>query len=170
VKRILVVAYSRTGTTRRVAEAVAAQCDADLEWIRDRDNREGLRGYLRSAAQSLAHRCPWIQPPRCPPGDYALVIIGTPVWAGNIASPVRSYLTRHGRRCRRVAFFCTHGGTGAGKVLQDLHKLCGKRPLATLALPRQQVAHDHWSGPVAQFTRRFNGQRGATVPGDIPSA
>ncbi|MDO9283776.1 MAG: flavodoxin [Aquabacterium sp.] len=165
MKRILVVCYSRSGRTRRVAEAIALQCDADLDWIKDREPRQGPVGYLRSALQALLHRKPWIQPARRPMGDYSLVIIGTPVWAWNIASPVRSYLGRYGDRCRRVAFFCTCGGAGADKVLADLQRLSGKRALATLALPRHVVDRGQFHGAVEQFVRRFNGQRGDSVSG-----
>lgn len=165
MKRILVVTYSRTGHTRRVAEVIAQQCDADLEWIKDREDRLGPGGYLRSATQALLHRKPWIQPARHAPGDYGLVIIGTPVWAGNIASPVRSYIARYGTRCRRVAFFCTYGGAGGDKVLADLQRSCGKRALATLALPRYLVEQGRIDTAVEQFVRRFNGQRGDSVSG-----
>ena len=164
-RRILVVCYSRTGHTRQVAEAIAQRCDADLECIKDRDDRMGLLGYLRSAAQALLHHKPWIQPTRRAPADYSLVIIGTPVWAGNIASPVRSYAQRHGGRCRRVAFFCTCGGAGAEKVLAELQQLCGQRPLATLALRQQQVEEGRIDTAVDAFVKRFNGQRGNSVSG-----
>lgn len=160
MRRVLVVAYSRTGTTRQAAEAIALHCDADIEWIKDRDPHQGLMGYLRRAAKALARSRPWIQPPRRAPEDYALVIVGTPVWAANMASPVRSYLARYGARCRRVAFFCTHDGMGADRVLADMQVLCGRRALATLALPRSVVDQGLWYGPVASFARRFAGQRG----------
>lgn len=165
MKRILVVCYSRSGHTRRVAEAIALHCDADIDWIKDREPREGPIGYLRSALQALLHRKPWIQPARRAMGDYSLVIIGTPVWAWNIASPVRSYLSRYGDRCRRVAFFCTYGGAGADKVLADLQRLSGKRALAMLALPQRLVDQGLIETPVEQFVRRFSGSRGDSVSG-----
>lgn len=161
MKRILVVCYSRTGHTRRVAEAIAQQCDADLDWIKDRVPRQGPVGYLRSASQAVLHRKPWIRPARHNPANYPLVIIGTPVWAGNIASPVRSYLSRYGDRCRRVAFFCTFGGAGADKVLADLQGLSQKRAVATLALPQQVIDLGRMEAPIEQFVRRFNGNRGS---------
>ena len=90
MRRILVVCYSRSGTTLELAQSIAERCGADVELIKDKVPRDGVVGYLRSAFEALFHRTPWIQPPRRAVGDYALVIIGTPVWAGNMASPVRS--------------------------------------------------------------------------------
>lgn len=161
MKRVLVVCSSRTGHTRRLAEAIALHCDADLEVIKDRVDRLGPGGYLQSWAQALLHRKPWIQPPRRAAGEYSLVIVGTPVWAWNMASPVRSYLARYGERCRRVAFFCTHGGSGAGKVFAGMENLCGQRALATLAVPQQVVADGNLDAAIEPFVRRFDGQRGA---------
>lgn len=166
VKRILVVCYSRTGHCRKLAEAIARRCDADLEVIRERDNRHGLIGCLKSFLQALLHRKPWIQPARRSPGDYSLVVIGTPVWAWTMASPVRSYLARHGERCRRVAFFCTGSGHGAGKALADMQKLCGKRALATLSLPPQRVAAGVRDGDLEPFVRRIQGTRSAGAGAD----
>ncbi len=161
MKRVLVVCSSRTGHTRRLAEAIALRCDADLEVIKDRVDRLGLGGYLRSYSQALLHRKPWIQPPRRAAGAYALVIVGTPVWAWNMASPVRSYLVRHGERCRRVAFFCTHRGSGAAKVLSDMAILCGQRALATLAVPQHVVTDGNLDAAIEPFASRFDPQRGA---------
>lgn len=157
--RILVVCYSRTGHTRHVAETIAQQCDADVDWIKDRESRQGPIGYLRSVWQAVLHRRPWIRPARRNPANYALVIVGTPVWAGNMASPVRSYLHRYGDRCRRVAYFCTYGGAGGDKVLDDLQALSGRQALATLALPQRLVDKGLADLPIEQFVRRFNGGR-----------
>ena len=49
--KVLVVYYSRTGTTRSLASALAKMLAADLEEICDCSNREGPGGYLRSAVR-----------------------------------------------------------------------------------------------------------------------
>ena len=50
--KVLVVYYSRTGATRRLAEALANALQADIEPITDRENRSDF-GYLRSVAKDL---------------------------------------------------------------------------------------------------------------------
>jgi flavodoxin len=166
LKRYLVVCYSRSGCTRRLAEVIAQRCDADLELIEDRDARKGPFGWLRSAAQALLGHEPRIRPPRHAPRDYALVIIGTPVWACTMASPVRTWIDRYGARCRRMAFFCTCGSVGgAGRALIDMQQLAGRRAWATLALQREQVARIGLDAAVEPLVRRLNGQRAHTAPG-----
>ena len=53
MSRILVVDYSRTGNTHLVAKAIAHDCGADLERIREVRSRRGLWGYLRSAREAM---------------------------------------------------------------------------------------------------------------------
>ena len=74
MSRILVVCYSRCGTTLEVATRIAERCGADLELIKDKTPRDGFLGWLRSAFEARMRRQPWIQPPRRAVGDYALVV------------------------------------------------------------------------------------------------
>jgi hypothetical protein len=52
---------------------------------------------------------------------------------------VRSWLERYPLR-RRVAFFCTMGGSGAGRVFATMSELAGSEPAATLALLEKDLA------------------------------
>lgn len=140
----LVVCYSRSGLTARLGQELAGLCGADFELIREARGRAGLRGYLRAVADSLRRRAPPIEPPLRNPADYALVILGTPVWAGNMAAPMRSYLERYQNSLPRVALFCTMGGRGDAKTLFEMASLCGQRPLAALAFTdRELQRHDY---------------------------
>ncbi|MBA7547536.1 hypothetical protein ES705_39958 [subsurface metagenome] len=46
--RILVVYYSKTGHTRKIAQDIAQQMNVDLEEITDLDERGGTLGFLKS--------------------------------------------------------------------------------------------------------------------------
>lgn len=91
--RVLVAFYSRTGNTRRVAEAIAERLKADMEEIRDVGSRSGVPGFFRSGYEALAGKLPEIQQVYRRPDEYDLVLIGSPVWVGRPSSPIRSYLT-----------------------------------------------------------------------------
>lgn len=132
--RILVVYFSRDGHTRRVAARIAAGCQADLEEISDVSSRSGVMGYLRSALEAGLGLAASVHSGRRSPQHYALVVVGTPVWMWNMASPVRRYLQVHRGRLPRLALFCTYGGAGQHKVLRDMAALCDRVPVATLAL------------------------------------
>ena len=163
--KILVAYYSRTGFTQAIARQIAASCGADLESIEDVTGRSGVVGYARSAFEAVLHLEAPIRRAKFIPGDYDLVVIGTPIWFWNVASPVRAYLQRHRRHFRHVAFFCTYGGSGQSKVLGDLSALCGKTAVATLAVCEREVTqelhHDLLARFVANLKRsgRWRGQR-----------
>lgn len=104
--RILVVYYSRNGHTRAVAEEIAhALGGAETEEIRDTVERRGLRGYLRSGRDAIKKRETTLATPGRDVSAYDFVVVGGPVWAGGLSSPVRTWLRAHGRELRTVAFF-----------------------------------------------------------------
>jgi flavodoxin len=139
VNRILVVYYSRSGHTEFVARQIAALCHADLERIVDRRPRQGWLGYLRSSLEAILGLRPDIERGRHRPGDYDLVIVGTPVWFWGVASPVRTWLHRHRGALDHVALFCTCGGSGHARTLDALEAMCGNPALARLVLTERAV-------------------------------
>ncbi len=153
MKPCLVVFYSRTGITRKVAETVALQCGCDIEVIREMDGRSGLFNYLRSGYEAVTKKLPDIIPTLKDPADYDITILGTPVWGSNIASPMRSYIMRKKNRFNHVAAFCTMGGSGGDKVLNDIGALCEKSLVAKMALTDQEISGRLDSDRVAAFVK-----------------
>jgi hypothetical protein len=99
----------------------------------------GPVGYALCALEALAGLAPALRRQERDPADYDLVVVGTPVWFWSLASPVRSWLETFGRRGRRFAFFCTMGGSGAGRVFATMKEMTGRAPLATLALTDAEI-------------------------------
>lgn len=157
----LVVYFSRRGHTRQLAQLIAEQCGADTEEIVDNVGRRGPLGYLRSMVEAVLRIRVPIQPSQLSPRDYDTVIIGTPVWAWHLASPVRAYLCRHRGRFRRVAFFCCHRGWGPGSALSDVARLCARPPAATLALSDREVAQGRHRSSLSRFVRAVRSARPA---------
>lgn len=151
MSKILVVYYSRSGTTRQVAQTIANALGADVEEILDTDERRGLLGYLRSALAAKRAKPAAIEEPAKDPAAYRLVIVGTPVWASSVSTPVRAYLDRRGRAAPRVALFLTHVGSGAERAFGQMETLCAKPPVARLALRRQELPASRSSEKVEAF-------------------
>jgi flavodoxin-like protein len=139
MSRILITYYSRSGYTRRVAESLGQLLDARVTTIEERRSRDGVFGYLRSAWDALRYRDADIAAPSVEPGHFDLVLIGTPVWASHPSSPARTFARRQRGRIKRVAFFCTLGGSGANAALDELQQVLGLAPLATLALTDKEI-------------------------------
>ena len=147
----LVVFYSLTGHTQQIAEAIAAALDADLEIIEDTFNRDTGLGRPRSAIEGLLGLRSSITPPKHDPSEYDLVVVGTPVWAVRLASPVRTYLSQHRASLERVAFFCTQGGIGGTWALQNMAKVSGQRPIARMIISERQLNTPVAEEKIAQF-------------------
>lgn len=154
MKRALIVYHSRSGHTRRVAQALARRLHADLEEIRIVQPLEGWLGYLMCAIESLAALTPALRPGRHQPSNYALVVVGTPVWFWNVSSPVRSWLEAH-RLTHRLAFFCTMGGSGAARAFATMAELAGRPPQATLALTEDEVARGAYAPKLDAFAKQL---------------
>lgn len=151
MKLVLIVYYSRTGVTAKVAAALAQACGADLERIQDLRPRTGVGGYLRSAWQALRGLPADIAPAVHNPSEYAFVILGTPVWAGHMSAPMRSYIMQQRQHFRRIGLFCTMGGSGGQRALSSMANLCNKLPVASMCLRQREVLNDEYLATMASF-------------------
>ena len=149
--KILVVYYSRTGTTKKVAETIASDLKCDSEEIIDTKNRSGFWGYLKSGRDAMKKRLTILEPIKKTPDSYDLVIIGTPIWAWNVSAPVRTYIVQNADKFKKVAFFCTMGGSGDVKAFKEMESISGKKPIATLGLRQADVKNDTYKEKVSKF-------------------
>lgn len=149
--RILVVDYSRTGTTKRVATEIATILEADREAIVNRTERFGLIGYSHCAFEGWFQRLTVIARPVHDLSQYDLVVVGTPIWCLSLSSPVRTFLHEHRDALKAVAFFSTCDGHGSERVLRQMTREARKDPVATLLLPKEDLAQ----GLATPAIRRF---------------
>ena len=153
--KALVVFYSRTGITKEVAVRISEELDCDIEEIFDVKSRNGIFGYIRSAFESIFKKIPKIKKTEVDPSDYDLVIIGTPVWAENMASPVRSYLFKNSDFLNRIAFFCTMLSRGSKKTFLEMERLSEFNPLACLALTDKEIKQEKHIKKVKEFIKEI---------------
>ena len=91
--RVLILYYSLGGTTRRVADALAKLTGADIEAVQEtRPRHRTPWGYARCILDSMRRRHAPIEPLDHDPTAYDLVVVGTPVWADRVSSPIRTLL------------------------------------------------------------------------------
>jgi hypothetical protein len=124
--------------------------NADFERIEEVENRSGPVGYMVSALEALAKGLPSIRTTK-DPGDYEMIVVGTPVWAGNMASPIRTYLTLNRARLRHIAFFAVMGGQGADHVLREMKFLAGADDAPSCTLMQSEVQSMNFSSKLADF-------------------
>lgn len=122
----LVVYYSRSGNTRKIADLINQAVGGTMHEIVpeapyprsydatvDQAKVEIQAGYkpaLRSELDSVE--------------AYDTVFVGSPNWWSTIAPPVATFLSEHDLSGKTIVPFCTHGGGGLGRIGQDIAKLC----------------------------------------------
>jgi flavodoxin len=147
---ILVVYYSRTGTTKKVAERIVQDLGCETEQLFDTKNRKGPLGYMGAGKDSSTKRLTELKPIQKNPGAYELVVIGTPIWAWKMSTPIRTYIQMYKNKFANVAFFITCIGKPTD-TLQEMETLIGKRPVSTLLLTRKDFKEGTDGAKVQKF-------------------
>lgn len=147
----LVVYYSRSGHTKRVAEQLSKKLGADLEEIHDTQKRSGVRGYLRSGFEAFTRRHTQLEKPRHNPSGYRRVIVGGPVWNASVSVPVRTYLMENRNRLGDTSFFVTFGGSGSKRAFRQMTKLLGHQPKATVAIREGELVQNKAERKIRTF-------------------
>jgi flavodoxin len=130
-KNILVVYFSHSGNTREIAKQIQQSVGGDIFEIVpvdpypadyqdcvDQARRELESEYqpkLKNKIKNLA--------------AYQVIFIGYPNWWSTLPRPVVTFLTDHDLSGKTIAPFCTHEGSGLGRSVADMTKLCPKTTL-----------------------------------------
>jgi len=156
-RKILVVYYSKTGYTRKIAQDIAKQLDADLEEITDQKKRTGLFGFVSGGRDALTKKETNISEMKKNPAAYDLVILGTPIWAGNITPAVRTYINRYQDSLPPVAFFFSPGGDNPGQIFEKLSLLLKEKLVSIMGLSQEELKNKQTYGArLSSFMESIN--------------
>ena len=137
--KTLIIYYSRTKITEKIAKTIQKDLNCDIEEITAKKEYNGVIGYIKGGFDASANRVCEINKPTKNPADYDLIIIGTPVWASTMATPIYSYLKEYKNKIKNLASFCTCGGSGYTKTLNKISKITNKNPISTLYLTKEDI-------------------------------
>jgi len=156
--RVLVLYYSRTGNTRRVAEALVEalrqrKCNPTLEEIAERKDRGGLLGWFSAAADAALNKQAEIKEVKSDVTDFDVVVVGTPVWAFTATPAVTAFLRCYGDKIKKAAFFCTLNSKGAKRALAKMRNVSGKEPLAEAAFYAKSIKKGDFAKQVEDFAQ-----------------
>jgi hypothetical protein len=121
--KLLVVYYSLSGNTARVAWDIAKLTEGDVESLRDPCHGAGFFGLMKAALDAVCGRSVKLGDVRYDPREYSLVIIGTPVWVGRMTPAIRTYLQRFAKDLPHVGFFVTAGKTDAERIVPSVERI-----------------------------------------------
>ena len=119
-----VVYYSMGGNTAMVAGKLAGTLSADLISISPKRAYpdKGIRKFLWGGESAVMAETPALEPYTFSAEEYDLVILGFPVWASNIAPPVRTFIRDNldALKDKKIAAFACESGSGGEKALDKL--------------------------------------------------
>ena len=121
-QKVLVVYYSQTGNTEKVARVIAQSLNADVEVILPVVPYDGDFGQTikRGKKELEEGNFPEIGPLALNPQDYDVIFLGYPVWFGTYAPPVQALLNGIDLNGRKMVPFCTFGSGGLDSSTKDL--------------------------------------------------
>ena len=122
----LIVYYSYSGITRRLAEDIALITDGNLRELKPQ------KPYSFSYNTAVKEARAEIEKGYCPPllqgaepiEDTDVIFVGSPNWLKTFAPPVLSFLRSVDLSGKTIIPFCTHGGGGFGRMIEDYKREC----------------------------------------------
>ena len=121
--KMALIYYSLTGNTEYVAKEISKRLNVDVFKINLKKDfpKKGFKKYFicgksASLEEDVIFEC------KCDLEKYDSIIFGTPIWASNISSPLRSYINYNIEKIKNkkiYVYLCYMGG-GESKALNKL--------------------------------------------------
>ena len=122
----LIVYYSYSGITRRLAEDIALITDGELLELKPQDPYSFSYNTAVKEVRAQIEKgvCPALIPSDVHVADFDTVFIGSPNWLKTFAPPVLSFLRATDLSGKTIIPFCTHGGGGFGNMIEEYQREC----------------------------------------------
>jgi len=126
MSHILIIYYSWSGNTRKIAHIIQKEVGGDMvEIIPENPYPSSYNATVEQAKKEI--KMDYKPPIKTKIEDiekYDIIFVGTPNWWSTIAPPVVTFLTQHNLSGKTIIPFITHGGGGQGRVVSDIKRLC----------------------------------------------
>lgn len=158
-----VVYYSMSGNADYTAKSIAEGLDADLIEIRPEKAYpdKGFRKFFWGGKSAVMAGKPKLVPYAFDPDQYNQIVIGFPVWAGNMAPPIRSFVTEQKEAIwgKQVAAFACQSGSGGEKALQKLQELldCPGYVVLMILIDPKVKPKEESNLKIAEFREKLSG-------------
>lgn len=122
----IVVYYSQTGTTAKVAEQIALNTGADVHELQCEvaypDTYQGTIEESREECMNGTGRA--LINAKVDLSSYDTVYIGYPIWYGTFAPPIVTFINENDLAGKNVVLFCTYGSGGRKASERQFKELC----------------------------------------------
>lgn len=121
--KIALVYYSLDGNTAFAAEKIGLRLEADIIRLKPVKEypTEKIAKYFWAGKSASFQESPKLMPYAFDINMYDVIILGTPIWAGTFAPPLRTFIRAQVWEGSKVALFACCSGGGTEKCFQQLH-------------------------------------------------
>lgn len=152
----LIAFYSRKGTTKKIAELIGKELDADIEELIDLKKRTGfIIGFLKCGFAATKEKLTDLKETKKDPSLYDLVILGTPIWNKRMTPAIRTYVLNNKGKFKKVAFFCTYRGGGSEELFNSMKELIGIEPISTLDIITKEIKKNLHLKKIQEFLSKL---------------
>ena len=151
MSKSLAIAYSHTGTSRRLAQLLVAQQQWTLAEVREARRRSGVLGTWRCLLDSFFHHCPQIRYDGPNPSEFDAVVLVSPIWTYRLAGPTCSFVASQRASLRDVAVISVMGESGAPNAVAEVSRRIGRPPLMNAAFWTREVEDGSCAGRLQAF-------------------
>lgn len=124
--KTLVLFYSFSGNTRKLASQKVAETGADIEEIIEIKKMSVLKAYIVGAYRAMKRKKTEIQPIKSQFNSYEKIIIMAPVWAGNPA-PAFNSIVEQLPSGKKVELVMVSAGSGTNNSAEGTKNLIAAR-------------------------------------------
>ena len=139
----LVVYFSRSGNTRKVAQLIHRQVGGDLVELKTlQPYPEDYDACVDQAKKEQEQQArPELATQIADMDRYRTIFVGYPNWWGTMPMALFTFFEKYDFSGKTIAPFCTHGGSRMGRSEDDIRRLCPKaRVLRGLAVRGRSAA------------------------------
>jgi len=127
-KKNLVVYFSHSGNTREVANQIQKNIGGDIFEIQSEvpysDDYDTVVAQAKKEIEN--NHNPALKSKVKNIESYDTIFIGSPCWWSTVAPPVKTFLLEYDLSGKTIVPFMTHEGSGLGKSVDDISKMCSK--------------------------------------------
>lgn len=119
----IVIYYSRTKNTKKVAEVIARKYNTEILEVSDKRKRNGILGFIKGGYDSLFEKDTKIEYEKLDLKDYDTIFIGTPVWASKPTPAIVQFIKENEFSGTNCVTFATMMGSGGETTINVLNNM-----------------------------------------------